>query len=114
MEVYRITLAQYASSLIAPGSQGRWNGYGSKVIYTAASRSLACLENLVHRDGEGLKKLFSVMVISLPDDISVKEVLLSELSIGWTDYMKQPLTRRNGDKWLQSFESCVLKVPSAK
>jgi RES domain-containing protein len=113
MDVYRITLTQYASSLVAPGSQGRWNNYGSKVIYTAASRSLACLENLVHRDGEGLKELFSVIVIELPDDITTKEVLISDLGYDWTNYMKQPLTRRIGDAWLQSFESCVLKVPSS-
>ncbi len=113
MEVYRITLAEYAASLVAPGSQGRWNSYGNKVIYTAATRSLACLENLVHRDGEGLKELFKVIVIALPDNISIKELTIDSLPKGWTDYMKQTHTRRMGDNWLQSFDTCVLKVPSA-
>jgi RES domain-containing protein len=113
MYIYRITLAEYAASLVAPGSQGRWNSFGSKVIYTAATRSLACLENLVHRDGEGLKELFKVMVIVVPELVSINELLISDLPPGWTEYKKQPYTRRIGDTWLQSFESCILRVPSA-
>ncbi len=113
MNIYRITLAEYATALVAPGSQGRWNSYGNKVIYSAATRSLACLENLVHRDGEGLKELFKVMVITLPEHISISELPVKDLPPHWTLYKKQPYTRRIGDAWLQSFESCLLKVPSA-
>jgi RES domain-containing protein len=113
MNIYRITLAEYATALVAPGSQGRWNSYGNKVIYTAATRSLACLENLVHRDGEGLKELFKVIVIAVPDIVSVTSLLIDELPADWTLYKKQPYTRHIGDSWLQSFESCILKVPSA-
>jgi RES domain-containing protein len=113
MNIYRITLAEYATALVAPGSEGRWNSYGNKMIYTAATRSLACLENLVHRDGEGLNELFKVMVINVPDNISVADLLIKDLPADWTLYKKQPYTRSIGDAWLQSFESSVLRVPSA-
>jgi RES domain-containing protein len=113
MNIYRITLAAYATALVAPGSQGRWNSYGNKVIYAAATRSLACLENLVHRNGEGLKELFKVMVIAVPDTVSIGDLLINDLPADWTLYKRQPHTRRIGDSWLQSFESCILRVPSA-
>ena len=68
MEVYRICLAEYAKGLFASGARGRWNVKGSFVIYTAGSRALACLENVVHRSGEGLQSIFKVLVIHVPDD----------------------------------------------
>ena len=45
MLVYRIVLEKYAS-LYASGVEGRWNSSGAKVLYTASSRELACLENV--------------------------------------------------------------------
>jgi RES domain-containing protein len=113
MEVYRITLAQYAASLIAPGSQGRWNGQGQFMIYTAGSRALACLENLVHRDSEGLQQLFKVAVVHIPDSVSIARIGISELPQGWTDYSRQRHTRQLGNAWLRGLGSCVLQVPSA-
>jgi len=113
MEVYRITLAKYAKQLIAPGSEARWNSRGYFVIYTAGSRALASLENLVHRDSEGLKSLFKVIVISLPDEIGIAEISIKGLSENWTKSNNLYLTRQIGNTWLTSLSSCVLKVPSA-
>ena len=62
MLVYRIVLEKYAS-LYASGVEGRWNSSGAKVLYTASSRALACLENVVHRSGEGLNDLFRTLVM---------------------------------------------------
>ena len=58
MLVYRITKTMYADRLVASGGAARWNSRGQFVIYTAATRALACLENVVHRSGEGLTAIF--------------------------------------------------------
>lgn len=113
MEVYRIALARFADALISPGSQGRWNSQGRYMIYTAGSRALACLENLVHRDSEGLQQLFKLMEIHIPDQVSTEQIPLDSLPPDWTAYEQQRTTRQLGNSWLQDFSSCVLKVPSA-
>ena len=57
MLVYRITKAKYAKELVASGFRNRWNEDGQFVIYTSDSRSLACLENLVHRSNSGNNRI---------------------------------------------------------
>ena len=113
MEVYRITLAKYAQQLIAPGTEARWNSRGYFVIYTAGSRALACLENLVHRDSEGLKNLFNVIVINIPDEVEITEIFETDLPSNWTKSNNLHQTRQIGNTWLRSQISCVFKVPSA-
>ena len=113
MEVYRITLAKYAGQLIAPGTEARWNSRGYFVIYTAGSRALACLENLVHRDSEGLKSIFKVIVINIPDEVEITTITETGLPENWTKSNKLHHTRQIGNTWLSSQTSCVLKVPSA-
>jgi RES domain-containing protein len=113
MEVYRIALARFATALISPGSQGRWNGQGSYVIYTAGSRALSCLENLVHRDCEGLQQLFKVMIVQIPAQVSIEKIDIQLLPPDWTDYKNQHASRQLGNAWLRGFSSCVLQVPSA-
>lgn len=113
MRVYRITLEKYAHKLFASGRVARWNSNGVFVIYTSSSRSLACLENVVHRSGEGLNHLFSTMVIDIPDDLLIAEVSLDLLSRDWRNFENQSITRRFGDRWAEEAESAVLKVPSA-
>ena len=113
MEVYRITLAKYAGQLIAPGTEARWNSRGYFVIYTAGSRALACLENLVHRDSEGLKNLFKVIVINIPDEVEIIEIPETDFPSNWTKSNNLHQTRQIGNTWLSSLNSCVLKVPSA-
>ena len=113
MEVYRITLTEYSEQLTAPGTEGRWNSRGKFVIYTAGSIALACLENLVHRNSEGLKSLFSVLSIDIPTTIKIKTIHEAELPKGWLKIHAVSITRRLGNEWLASPGSAVLKVPSA-
>ncbi|MEQ8472904.1 MAG: RES family NAD+ phosphorylase [Marinoscillum sp.] len=113
MRVYRITLEKYAHKLVASGRIARWNSNGVFVIYASSSRSLACLENVVHRSGEGLNSLFRTMIIDIPDDIPMAEVSLSLLKDNWRTFEKQSITRRFGDQWVHGGETAVLKVPSA-
>jgi RES domain-containing protein len=75
MIVYRITTPKYAQ-LRASGRSARWNKNGDFVIYFAGNISLACLENVVHRDSEGLIGNFSLMRVQIPKKVSVKKYKL--------------------------------------
>ncbi|WP_295793314.1 RES family NAD+ phosphorylase [Mucilaginibacter sp.] len=82
MLVYRIILAKYADKLIASGRAARWNPNDVEMIYTASSRSLACLENVVHRSGKGLTQRIgekwisenNTAVLQVPSSIVSEEV----------------------------------------
>ena len=113
MEIYRICLAKYASELVASGNPGRWNLRGQLVIYAAGSRALACLENVVHRSGEGLNSLFKVIRINVPDALLIEELTLDQMPPDWQlprHYARcQPL----GTAWYQRQMAAVLRVPSS-
>ena len=113
MEIYRICLAKYASELVASGNPGRWNLRGQLVIYAAGSRALACLENVVHRSGEGLNSLFKVICINVPDALLIEELTLDQMPPDWQlprHYARcQPL----GTAWYQRQTAAVLRVPSS-
>ena len=111
MLVYRIALEKYAS-LYASGVEGRWNSQGIKVIYAASSRSLACLENVVHRSGEGLNDLFRTMVIDIPSSERIEKITLKDLPKNWQQYNMEHICRQIGDDWFYRQDSLVLQVPS--
>lgn len=113
MEVFRVTQAKYATTLYASGWEGRWNRSEERVIYTAASRSLACLENLVHRRGRGLLADFSVMVIYLPDDLRQNRIELNDLPNDWNRVVDVTSCQQQGSSWYQEASGAVLSVPSA-
>ena len=112
MIVYRITTAQWSKQLQASGNIARWNARGNFVIYTAGSRSLACLENLVHRSGEMCSKQYKVMLIEIPDSINMEEILLKSLDIDWKNLTNFSYCQSIGTKWLIAGKAAVLKVPS--
>lgn len=83
MFIYRICHSKWASELKASGNPARWNSKGKYVIYAAQSRSLAYLENLVHRGGLGKNELFNIVVIlSIKMSKSTKSIKTSYLKIG--------------------------------
>ena len=113
MEVYRITLAKWSGQLSASGGAARWNSKGKFVIYTAATRSLACLENVVHRSGEGLNGFFKTMIIDIPDTLSVQEITAQDLPKNWDFYENYHLCQQIGNRWLDEATHPILRVPSA-
>lgn len=113
MYVYRICLEKWSHELKASDAGGRWNSKGKLVIYTAASRALACLENIIHRSGEGLNNSFKVLTIDIPDTIKFSEVNISTLSKNWYEFSNYSYCRNIGDKWIENCETLILKVPSA-
>jgi len=102
-----------ANSLSASGYPGRWNSKGKFVIYSAASIALACLENVVHRSGEGLAANFKVITIHIPDKLKIKKVSVDELPIDWHMIENCVITQRMGNLWLEKSETAILKIPSA-
>ena len=113
MLVYRIALAAYADKLIASGRAARWNPNDVKMIYTASSRSLACLENAVHRSQAGLNQLFNVMTIECPDHLAIKTINLRDLPDNWADFDQMRATQQIGEKWIKENETAILRVPSS-
>ena len=115
MEVFRITHKKWSNKLIASGYAARWNSTGFFVIYTAENCSLACLENLVHRNGFGSNIDYCVMTIFIPNSIKISEIKIADLPKKWnkTNEEGHLLCRDIGDKWLQIMGSSVLIVPSA-
>jgi len=113
MEVYRITVKKWSTSLKGSGYPARWNSKGKYLTYTSNSRALASLENIVHRSGEGLNQVFKVMVIDIPDDLKVSEIKAADLKNEWFSYELYNYCQRLGDEWIDACETPILKVPSA-
>lgn len=113
MLVFRIVLAKYANHLIASGRAARWNANDTEIIYTSLSRSLACLENVVHRSQLGLSNNFCVLTIEIPDSIKVLKIDLGALPKDWTAFENMHFTQAIGNKWVKDANSVVLQVPSS-
>lgn len=114
MEIYRIVLERFADRLYAPGFSGRWNYDGEFVIYTAASRSLAAMENMVHKMGQGvLGTNFIIMVLEISDNLPVTQISIQDLPAHWKLESTYTETQPLGSAWYQTNETLLLKVPSA-
>jgi RES domain-containing protein len=112
MIVYRITLEKWAQGLNASGYPARWNSKGNFVVYTLSSRALACLENVVHRSGEGLNRLFKIKEIEIPDNLEMETITASKLPENWQEFVNFPVTQEIGNNWISKRLSPVLCVPS--
>ena len=113
MLVYRIILSKYAGGLFASGNAARWNPNDVGVIYTASSRSLACLENVVHRGAAALTKQFEVLTVNIPDQLKIKTVKFKELPPNWADFDRIHHTQTIGHNWVKNGGSAILQVPSS-
>jgi RES domain-containing protein len=113
MYVFRITTEKWASTLTGSGYPARWNPQGIFMLYTASSRALACLENLVHRSGEGLNKQFRTVVIDVPEGLSQETVITESLHENWHTRKGHAICQSIGETWIRNANSCMLEVPSS-
>ncbi len=115
MNVFRIAHKKWSENLIASGYAARWNSNGFFVIYAVENSSLACLENLVHRNGFGLDNYYCLLTITIPNTIIKTKFHEKDLPNGWNENNENGhlICRKIGDDWLRSHRSCVLLVPSA-
>lgn len=118
MVVYRIERLKYLSSTLsgwgAALSTGfRWNSLNTRMVYTAATRSLAMLEVSVHLDwSEDLPLDRYVVEIELPDDLVMYELQPEDLPIGWDVRPPGTATQFIGDDFVIQNKGAVLRVPS--
>lgn len=112
MLFFRITTAKWADKLTGSGQPARWNSAQKNILYTAQSLSLACLENVVHRNKDGLNSLFKAITLEVPDNLTIKEINEQDLIGDWSDFDNIEYTRQLGDYWYDSLETLILKVPS--
>jgi len=113
---YRLCKEVYASSIWsgvgARDYGGRWNSKGVAVVYTAQSKSLAALEQLVNQIKARILNGFVVARIQF-DDSQLRRISPSDLPAGWASAIAPPALRQFGDEWVAAGKSAVLAVPSA-
>jgi RES domain-containing protein len=117
MRVYRLCKAEHAAAAFTGEGAilyaGRWHHAGTPVVYTAESRSLAVLEQLVHLSRNRLPPRFVCFAVDVPDELEITVAPLAELPAGWRSYPGPLELRDLGTKWAQSNASVALAVPSA-
>ena len=90
----------------------RWHTAGRRIVYMGSSPAAVILEALVHLDGDGsnLPDGYTLLQITIPDEIAVTQIALPS-DHDWRD--DEEKTRRLGDAWLRSSKSALARVPSA-
>jgi RES domain-containing protein len=118
IEAFRITkVTDVRKAFTGEGSRvwgGRWNSKGIAVVYTAASRSLATLEILVHvrntrQTGPNIPYLLFPIVF---EEHLIEEIPFSNLPLDWDLEPPADSTKTIGDTWVSAGSSPVLSVPS--
>src|SRR5271166_794776 len=97
-----------AGGLRAPG---RWHERGSRVVYLADTPAGALLEACVHTSAGDVPPKYTLLAVSVADDVSIETVDASTLPSDWAEDLE--VTREIGSAWLRSHRSALLRVPSA-
>ena len=91
---------------------GRWNSPGRRAVYLGGSLALASLELLVHLKAPDVLRRYRRLRVLVSETL-ITDVALRDLPDGWDGPLFNPATQVVGDRWLESLESVVLRVPSA-
>lgn len=116
MDLFRIAREKYIHDLSGEGARrfgGRWNAKGTALLYTSQHESLAALEILAHVPVSEIPNDLSLLVLSIPDSLTIKRVEQLELPENWRGYPAPYELARIGTRWVHSGSSLMLKVPSA-
>lgn len=105
LTVWRLTTARFARSAFSgEGARlygGRWNRKGVRLVYTAASQSLAMLEMLVQ--DEPLRARYVMIEALIPSAVTIDRIGVDDLPSNWRDLAVREKLRA----------AAVLAVPSA-
>lgn len=116
MLVYRLSREKFALPLSGHGAAlrgARWNSMGTELIYTAANRSLAMAEVVVHLSLASLPEDFVMIEINIPDSVGLIEIQKDHLPEDWNTFPHSSYTQKIGDELVFKNQYCLLKVPSA-
>jgi RES domain-containing protein len=91
---------------------GRWNFEGTYAVYTAAYRSLALLETLVHLEEDELPKDLYIISIEVSDLPPILSFSLEELPQRWRE-LENFSIKQMGTEMLRTQQYIALRVPSA-
>lgn len=116
MIVYRISKPAYINDLEGTGAGlygARWNPPGIRLLYTAGSISLACLEFLANNYHLMAPPDICLAKIEI-NSTSIRELNLNQLPENWDEKTFIPAsTQKIGADFAKSNMNYVLKVPSA-
>ena len=98
----------------AKATGGRWNAVDHAILYTSASRALACLETFVHLNAGGLPLNRYLVEITVSDAVwaAARHVAAAELPVGWDAEPASKTSVDFGADWLVGGTSALLAVPS--
>ena len=91
---------------------GRWNSPGRRAVYVGGSLALASMELLVHLRVADVLSTYRRLLVRIPERL-ISVVDERGLPRGWATPGLHPVTQEIGNRWLDSRESAVLRVPSA-
>lgn len=119
--VWRIgvdTPAYEAHDLSGKGAEltgGRWNRKGTPMLYTSASRALACLETIVHLEGSAVLPLNRYLVqILIPAHCWRSRIVFDDAAhAGWDAEPAGRVSIDWGTDWAHLVRALVAEVPSA-
>lgn len=117
LTVYRIFKTKFANDPFdGEGARlfgGRWNSRGKRLVYTAATLSLAALEVLVGIHDDELLREYSFASATFDESLVTDIEADRKLPGDWNMSPPSFATKRLGDKWLVDGVSAVLRVPSS-
>jgi RES domain-containing protein len=97
-----------AGGLHAPG---RCHEAGLPIVYLADTPAGALLESCVHTSASDVPPSYTLLAISVSDDLSIETVDPGALPLDWVN--NSEVTREIGSAWLRSQRTALLRVPSA-
>ncbi|MDR7120109.1 RES family NAD+ phosphorylase [Rheinheimera soli] len=116
IDLFRLTKTGFVSACFdGEGARlygGRWNSKGSPCVYLGTSRAICVLETLVHLNNEQKLPLFSMLQLTVPEQL-VSTLDPSDWPKDWAQDPAPSSTKEMGDSWLSGCSSLVLLVPSS-
>lgn len=88
----------------------RWNHVGTRVVYLAASTSLAALEVLVHAESYAELPEYRAFPVEFDSALAID---LPALPPDWQQSPAPNSTKSLGSQWATGGQSALLRVPSA-
>ena len=111
MLLWRISRHRDVSGAGGLRAPGRWHERGARVVYLADTPAGALLESCVHTSAGDVPPKYTLLAVSVAEDVSTETVDASALPSGWADALE--VTREIGSARLRSQGSALLRVPSA-